>query len=793
MEELFLESGDHVHLEIATIPKATFLRLRALDNEYLRWSNQKAVLEVAIKQYGTLTLDSTILLHFGGKTHRFLVVGLEPAPHANLIDTDVTLELEGDPDAELFGASLEATEIETKNEKKEEPEEESPQITKPSSQSNDGANPAKRRKRRKRGEEIEEDDEKDQKSFQAFGGVGHKMGNVAPNTTTNSIQSSSSTTAKKPAETGNKLNAAPQQQSADETPPPNSVLCKNCKKYVPDYSFARHEAFCHRNNFCCPICDQVMPKSQELTHHDEVHKEVKCPDCQKEMEPSLIPDHLENICEYRKLRCTFCSLNFDAKEIFEHSNLCGSRTEECPKCKKYVLLREFDYHTSNNCAFIADIVSFDDDYKPTTNPFATNDDLTNSNVIDEDLDFTHLTPVTENPVTNSAQDETFSALDRANVDDLQFCPFCFAPFTEYTELLNHMTGQLDELFVLIKSNKKVNTEALESIVNHLGSLTDTEDIHQIIKESLNTEDDYVSKLIELDRLKPVIKISDDKELIIINEIIKEDKHKILQNLLKLQSVNPNQLDENKNTPLHIACNLACINSIKILLQSKRASLTLRNNEKKSPIFSFLDNSLLSTDKKCEILTCFFEFSNIPYPIQGKYLTCVKAALSGIFRNIYLDEFYFPDDNEIDFLNRVQQFLAREPVSAIKKIQSAITAKIRKIKNHSNNQICAELRENKNANTLQNGTLSVNILNTGTVPFTCEIIFPNQTDFSKCSCSHLSGKLVTIQVNDSFETIIQNLPAEKACIVVKCKPAEDKSAVGPFYVFVPFIPVIEVDE
>ena len=38
--------------------------------------------------------------------------------------------------------------------------------------------------------------------------------------------------------------------------------------------------------------------------------------------------------------CTFCHLEFEDSKIKSHEDYCGSRTEECPECGDYVMLKE---------------------------------------------------------------------------------------------------------------------------------------------------------------------------------------------------------------------------------------------------------------------------------------------------------------------------------------------------------------------------------------------------------------------------------------------------------------------
>ena len=42
--------------------------------------------------------------------------------------------------------------------------------------------------------------------------------------------------------------------------------------------------------------------------------------------------------------CTFCHLEFEDSKIKSHEDYCGSRTEECPECGDYVMLKEWEKH-----------------------------------------------------------------------------------------------------------------------------------------------------------------------------------------------------------------------------------------------------------------------------------------------------------------------------------------------------------------------------------------------------------------------------------------------------------------
>ena len=49
------------------------------------------------------------------------------------------------------------------------------------------------------------------------------------------------------------------------------------------------------------------------------------------------------------VHCNYCDLYVKACEYEEHENPCGSRTDECEKCQKRVMLRYITFHMENEC------------------------------------------------------------------------------------------------------------------------------------------------------------------------------------------------------------------------------------------------------------------------------------------------------------------------------------------------------------------------------------------------------------------------------------------------------------
>lgn len=52
----------------------------------------------------------------------------------------------------------------------------------------------------------------------------------------------------------------------------------------------------------------------------------------------------------KSVQCFFCDNEYVASAIGEHLMLCGNKTDQCPKCGKYIRRAVFAYHYENNCA-----------------------------------------------------------------------------------------------------------------------------------------------------------------------------------------------------------------------------------------------------------------------------------------------------------------------------------------------------------------------------------------------------------------------------------------------------------
>ncbi|XP_029301562.1 XIAP-associated factor 1 [Cottoperca gobio] len=122
--------------------------------------------------------------------------------------------------------------------------------------------------------------------------------------------------------------------------------CGQCHKEVAETNFALHETHCSRFLCLCPDCGESVPREQLDQHREEEHTLVRCSKCNQKMERCQLMDHEAEECVERLQSCCFCELELPWKELDEHSLACGSRTELCRDCGRYVTLRQQPEHAS---------------------------------------------------------------------------------------------------------------------------------------------------------------------------------------------------------------------------------------------------------------------------------------------------------------------------------------------------------------------------------------------------------------------------------------------------------------
>lgn len=128
-------------------------------------------------------------------------------------------------------------------------------------------------------------------------------------------------------------------------------MCGNCKRQIAASNFMMHEMHCRRHISLCQFCKEPIPKGEMEVHVEESHAKIACQRCGIQVEKMDLEDHEENSCEKRPQKCLYCELEFPKNELTDHTDYCGSRTEQCAKCSQFIMLKDQLKHEESNCAF----------------------------------------------------------------------------------------------------------------------------------------------------------------------------------------------------------------------------------------------------------------------------------------------------------------------------------------------------------------------------------------------------------------------------------------------------------
>lgn len=112
--------------------------------------------------------------------------------------------------------------------------------------------------------------------------------------------------------------------------------------------FELHTAHCERFLYRCTECGEVLPKTQQQKHEQELHTKVKCPYCEEMLTKDNIQAH-KTRCDFKPKPCQFCTVEMPLVSLIEHEEDCGNRTEECTDCKKFVRVKDFPRHIAYDC------------------------------------------------------------------------------------------------------------------------------------------------------------------------------------------------------------------------------------------------------------------------------------------------------------------------------------------------------------------------------------------------------------------------------------------------------------
>jgi len=120
-------------------------------------------------------------------------------------------------------------------------------------------------------------------------------------------------------------------------------MCDNCRHPIPVGVFSNHTLACIRRNWYCEACGNVVEKTQKDQHIKDLHTLVLC-ECGQELETRLLEFHKASECPKRIVRCQYCPLEMPYVERYEHEKKCGSQTDRCEFCHKYVKKQDLAVH-----------------------------------------------------------------------------------------------------------------------------------------------------------------------------------------------------------------------------------------------------------------------------------------------------------------------------------------------------------------------------------------------------------------------------------------------------------------
>ena len=122
------------------------------------------------------------------------------------------------------------------------------------------------------------------------------------------------------------------------------LMCENCRRRVPFGNYQMHVVHCKRNIQLCSLCGEAVLRSEEREHFKEYHAEINCVQCGQKTTRSEEGNHLANECGKRPIPCQYCEITLPRERMPEHQEFCGSRTEFCHKCSRYILIKDLQNH-----------------------------------------------------------------------------------------------------------------------------------------------------------------------------------------------------------------------------------------------------------------------------------------------------------------------------------------------------------------------------------------------------------------------------------------------------------------
>ncbi|XP_055941486.1 uncharacterized protein LOC129971596 isoform X2 [Argiope bruennichi] len=131
--------------------------------------------------------------------------------------------------------------------------------------------------------------------------------------------------------------------------------CEKCEKFIPLKNMEAHSDICGgkkdlKPKYPCKFCEELFPSDFLEEHANRCGSRTqKCKMCGKFILLKNMDAHSDMCLNKKDLKpqypCKFCEDLFPSDFLEEHANRCGSQTEKCKKCGKFILLKNMDAHS----------------------------------------------------------------------------------------------------------------------------------------------------------------------------------------------------------------------------------------------------------------------------------------------------------------------------------------------------------------------------------------------------------------------------------------------------------------
>lgn len=131
----------------------------------------------------------------------------------------------------------------------------------------------------------------------------------------------------------------------------DTKFCSNCKRDISAANFMMHEMHCRRHISLCEHCKEPIPKAEMEVHFEESHAKINCTKCNQPVQKMDLEKHEEQECPKRPMKCAYCEMDVAQQELEAHLGYCGTRTEPCPRCGQYIMIKDQVKHEDSNCTY----------------------------------------------------------------------------------------------------------------------------------------------------------------------------------------------------------------------------------------------------------------------------------------------------------------------------------------------------------------------------------------------------------------------------------------------------------